>query len=238
MRFHDLGGEPVAVPRVLDVLARDGVVIFRDATRASLLAWFTRWAVVRSHPHADATGLTVITPTTRALAAPGTGGFGRETLPPHTDRSLDTAPPAVAAILVERPAPSGGESLLLDGSTLVARDPSLVVLRGAGGVSVPLTERRAELWRVRYRDDEVARPVDLGRPDGPPVRGKALWSGRPRVVRLTAGEGYVVHNLRYLHGRYAFHGDRCVIRVLGDVRDDSPYRWLNDGFRLPTRVPS
>ena len=54
----------------------------------------------------------------------------------------------------------------------------------------------------------------------------------PRVLRMEAGCGYVLHNHRVLHGRTAFAGPRTAVRLLANVAPQHPHENLNDGFTM------
>lgn len=213
--------------------------MFAQAHRALLVEALASWTVVRPHPHAGSDAFTVIEPRS-ATTESGGDGFSYGAVAPHTDRALLSRPPALAAVLVDQPAQAGGRSLLVDLRAdwwfrVLARSSRVesdLRLHAADGSLWPVVEAAHGLVRVRFRDDDLARPRWSG------IKGRILLArvqalaARPVAFRLGAGEGYLVHNHRLLHGRTAFQGYRRVMRLLADVRPEHRYGWLNDGFAL------
>jgi hypothetical protein len=78
---------------------------------------------------------------------------------------------------------------------------------------------------IRLRMDDLARFSPLAHRALPALRDA---SERHTVTfRLSAGEGYVVANRRWLHARRAFAGDRAMWRVIADPHP----RWaIPSGF--------
>jgi alpha-ketoglutarate-dependent taurine dioxygenase len=238
MGFSDLVGEPIGESEVASVLARDGVVLFTGGSRDQLSELLHDLAEVRLHPHGSRRGETVVEPRAASRLAGG-AGFSRLALPPHTDRAIVPRPPAVVAVLIEQAAAQGGQSLLADArALLVTAEPSfrsLVLDAGSAG-TYPVFEVRAGLGRIRYRDDALARPrATLGH-DAIALAALRALTTRPVALTLAAGDGYLVHNHRVLHGRTAFRGYRRATRFLADIRSGDPYAWMNDGFRLGNEV--
>lgn len=74
-------------------------------------------------------------------------------------------------------------------------------------------------------------------PNAASVRAKPLLNllcelPAPADHVFSQGQGYLIHNLRVLHGRRSFSGDRRALRVLATVAGSSEYAYLNDGFHL------
>jgi hypothetical protein len=141
----------------------------------------------------------------------------------------------VVAVLIEQAAPQGGQSLFADTRTLLlSAGPSfrsLVLDAGSAG-TYPVFELRAGLGRIRYRDDELARPRAIIGRDRVALAALRALTTRALALTLAAGDGYMVHNHRVLHGRTAFRGYRRATRILADIRPGDPYTWMNDGFQL------
>ncbi|MBS2963955.1 hypothetical protein KGA66_12940 [Actinocrinis puniceicyclus] len=240
--FRSIGGTAVGLDEVAACLSADGIVVFTRAHRTRLADLLEPWTVARTHPHADGGAVTVIEPHPSA-SEPGSNGFSRGAVAPHTDRALIRQPPALAAVLVERPATSGGLSLLVDLKAdrwfrLLARHRPTqrsLWLHAADGSRWPVIEATGGLMRARFRDDDLARPRHTGVPGRVLLARLRTLSAKPLVLRLGEGEGYMVHNHRVLHGRSAFPGYRRVVRLLADVRPEHPFTWLNDGFVLEGR---
>ncbi|MEU8405646.1 TauD/TfdA family dioxygenase [Micromonospora sp. NPDC048842] len=220
-------------------LARDGVVLIQGASVAEVRALLDRWTVPVEHPHQVAEGLTVIAPRYRTGDGDNEAGFTELPLLPHTDRSLHAQPPSVLATLMLAPAKAGGSATLVDGSrvlTLVrhrAEDATIAELRlraAAGRAGPPLVEFTPGHARIRYRDDRVAGPYSADGRTDLVAEVRRLIVATTRSLHLGSGDGYLVHNHRFMHGRTAFTGDRSIVRFLARVNSDHPYAWLNRGF--------
>ncbi|WP_377511345.1 TauD/TfdA family dioxygenase [Micromonospora vulcania] len=222
-------------------LARDGVVLIEQGTVAEVRALLDRWTVPVDHPHQVADGLTVIAPRVRSDVSDNEAGFTDLPLSPHTDRSLHVQPPSVLATLMLAPATTGGVTTLVDGARLLmlvrqrAEDAAVARLRlrtTIGQPGPPVVEFIPGHARIRYRDDRIAGPHS---PDGRTdlvAEVRRLTSETTRYLHLSVGDGYLVHNHRFLHGRTAFTGDRRLVRFLARVNSDHPYAWLNRGFPI------
>lgn len=146
--------------------------------------------------------------------------------PLHTDSQMFLGAPAAIQVLVcVEAAARGGESVLVDGTRLLARleheDPALAsalfdVDRAQrfyfGDVVGPtIAVRGGHLsWTCAPIGSPATRPED--RVAGPLAR--AAMSERPAVHALRRGEALVASNHRMLHGRRAFDGDRQLVRLL------------------------
>ncbi|WP_327035635.1 TauD/TfdA family dioxygenase [Micromonospora ureilytica] len=221
-------------------LARDGVVLIQEASVSEVRALLDRWTVPVGHPHQVAEGLTVIAPRLRTGDGDNNeAGFTELPLLPHTDRSLHAQPPSVLATLMLAPARAGGSATLVDGSrvlTLVrhrAEDATIAELRlrtATGRSGPPLVEFTPGHARIRYRDDRVAGPYSADGRTDLVAEFRRLIVDTTRSLHLGSGDGYLVHNHRFMHGRTAFTGDRSIVRFLARVNSDHPYAWLNRGF--------
>jgi alpha-ketoglutarate-dependent taurine dioxygenase len=173
------------------------------------------------HPHADQHGVTLVRPTTGA--PPSERGLSREMLTPHTDRAQVDLPPGVVGLLCLEDASSGGTSLLIDFEKVLDRLATLIpvselarLLRikiiGSGALLPMLWRERNGNYCVRYRDDEIAQPFSYDQ--GILVRLRELTTKLQLEVRLSPGDGYIISNHRWLHGRTAFCGRRLMTRIL------------------------
>lgn len=233
------GSVPLPTGCLTDRLARDGLVLLRQATAASVQRLLDGWTDAFGHPHEDAPGQTVVTPRLYA-AGHGTAGFTTGALEPHTDRSLSLRPPSVLASVLHSPADRGGEALVADGvnvlTALRQRMPSTLIARlqlgtPHGDVASVVTFRGG-LVQLRYRDDDVASPTTGEGEFGEAVAAlRACVAAATRTLPLESGDGYILHNHRYLHGRTSFTGNRTLVRMLATVVRGE-YLWLNRGFCL------
>lgn len=169
-------------------------------------------------------------------ARSGFAGFSARALAPHTDRSGIVYPPALLAICCSQPAESGGECVLVDGQTvyddLAANQPdtlkSLFLPRsvqfgGAGGyLGSILSKGIADRIILRARFDDLAKFS--------PALNRWILKLSDTIDRhaitftLRAGEGYILDNHRWLHGRRAFTGQRVIHRITADPLPDVDIR--------------
>jgi alpha-ketoglutarate-dependent taurine dioxygenase len=168
------------------------------------------------HPDANEGSTTVIVPDGR-LAAAGLG-FTRSRLALHTDRSSLPLPPRYVAMYMRQHDPfCGGNPKFADVqmavSSINTEDLEKVTIRETGTErSVPLLVNSTSR-AIRYRDD------GFWTLDGPRALVREL---RRRVELLTlevdwlrSGDGYIVDNHRFIHGRTEIRSrDRAVVRFL------------------------
>ncbi|MFE9914102.1 TauD/TfdA family dioxygenase [Micromonospora sp. NPDC005553] len=242
MLLVEAGCEVEVSPDLLPLtLARDGIVLIQQGSVAEVQALLDRWTVPFDHPHQVADGLTVIAPRVRANDGDNEAGFTDLPLSPHTDRSLHVQPPSVLATLMLAPARAGGCATLVDGArvlTLIRRradDTAIARLRlrtTSGQSGPPVVEFIPGYAHIRYRDDRIAGPHSTDGHTDLVADLRRLISDTARSLHLDAGDGYLVHNHRFLHGRTAFTGDRSLVRFLARVDSDHSYAWLNRGFSI------
>ncbi|WP_336159910.1 TauD/TfdA family dioxygenase [Amycolatopsis sp. VC5-11] len=214
------------------VLARHGIALFdgvRDARALRSLA--ARLGDVAPHRDSDPDGVTVITDRSEGGRA-GRAGFSARALAPHTDCSDRRRPPLLVVMACAQPAPSGGDCVLVDGQAvhadLAATEPdALAALSGprgmyfgdcaglAGNVFEPQPDG---LLGVRLRLDELAQFSPLTQQWKSTLR--AAVDRHAITLPLAAGTGYAVNNLRWLHGRAPFIGQRVMWRMLVDPRPE------------------
>ena len=226
-----------ASSQLRDRLAAAGIATFDGIdTRAAALAMVRAISTVVTHRDSDPDGVTVITEAGDD-DRPGYAAFTNRELRPHTEGSTLPRPPTLLTMTCLRPAISGGESLLIDGravhADLAAADPDAVCALAAprcayfGGASGHLgavfesAERGAV--SIRLRLDELVRFA----PDAARAvqRLKPLIARHQHTLRLRAGQGYIIQNGRWLHGRTRFCGDRLMLRILSHPRQPSPIRY-------------
>jgi hypothetical protein len=236
MRFTAVTGADIELADVPIAIKAHGVVLFEDADVSSLRSALSGWTTPYAHPHETAPGLTLMSADLRD-GLPGLAGFTRHGLPPHTDRASSDAPPTLMAMVILEPPESGGHSVLLDTAPVVRglkRHASFDAMISAAFIKSgqrrwPILERSPQgRHRVRFRDDEIANPHTTSRAGEVLLRALKTQCPRPRMLEFGSGEGYLVHNSRYLHGRQEFRGRRVAARFLVDTRLYS----LDAGFEI------
>jgi Taurine catabolism dioxygenase TauD, TfdA family len=214
--------------RVTGKLREDGLAVLAGISgRAALTALARELMTIRPHRDAAPDGVTVITDT--GSTAAGYAAFTGGGLVPHTDGTAVPAPPQLLLLACVRPADEGGETLVADGARVAAalavRHPgalrSLSVPGSAwfgtpadgylGSVCEPAGPARV---RLRLRLDNLARFSPDAACAVPTLR--EVISAHTTALRLGPGEGVVLCNTRWLHGREPYAGRRVMLRVLGD----------------------
>lgn len=240
MRLLTPAGLRLSPPEARRDLAVNGVVLVADATFKELKSFLGDWTVPYTHPHESSPGVTVIEP--RTPEGTNRNGFTCGFLSLHTDRAQSPDPPTILGCLYLRTSSSGGESLLLDGRKLVCAagersqlsESGYVVLRSRGRPWLPIIElaKDGHHCRIRYRDDQVARPHAATRSARPLLTTISSELRAPIIRLFEPGQGYLIHNQRFLHGRTAFSGRRTALRILATVVRSSEYAHINRGFDL------
>jgi hypothetical protein len=237
--------------RLLEHLRADGVAVFGGIRGPEhLLKLAAGLMAVVAHPDSDPTGLTTITDLGPAGRQPNAAGFSRRALPPHTDRSCLTHPPALLLTACASTADTGGACRLTDGlavhddlattcpEALAAfRRPRTTLFGGAAGylgsvfTNVPPTDGAPARRMIRLRLDDLVRfSPEIAR--WVPALQSAI-DRHSRCVELAVGQGYLVDNHRWLHGRDAYDGPRVLYRLHGDPL---PGLGLHPGIPLDRRA--
>lgn len=240
--LHDPGWRP----RIAAQLRDRGLVTFSGITsHADLVAVAQRLMTIRPHRDAGPDGVTVIT-STQAQGS-GYAAFTDAELIPHTDGSSVPDPPGLLLLACQQPADEGGRTRVADGariiSTLAEQYPAALRVLAApraaffgaaggylGAVSEPAGLGRT---RIRLRLDELAW-FSADATDAVPLL-RTVIARHMQTFRLRAGEGMLLSNTRWLHGRDRYHGLRTMLRVLGDPL---PGTGIMPGFLSPAPAPA
>ncbi len=214
---------------VITALATHGLALIDNVTtRADLLRLAQSIALTIPHRDSDSDGVTTLTDPGEAAVPSGFAGFSASALTPHTDCSGTVSPPALLMMNCSMTATSGGQCVLVDGQAvhdhLTESEPEAigafraqrsVLFGGASGhLCSILTDVGGGRVVLRLRLDELAR-------FSPEVT-RWLPALRTAIERhavefdLAVGQGYILDNHRWLHGRTAFTGRRVVHRIHGD----------------------
>lgn len=220
-------GDADAVAGLAPALVEQGLVLLDDvAGPDDLLRLAGTIATVVPHRDSDPTGLTTITDTGGRMRR-GFAGFSACALNPHTDRSGIADPPVLLMMSCGQPASSGGECVVFDGKAiyedLVASNPRAlqalsaprsVLFGGAAGHLGAVFARTGDRLTIRLRLDELAQFSPETARWLPDLR--ATIDRHAQTFMLTAGQGYILDNHRWLHGRRAFTGQRLMYRLHGN----------------------
>ncbi|MEU1307854.1 TauD/TfdA family dioxygenase [Streptomyces cinnamoneus] len=222
-------------PRLRGLLQRDGLVVVDGLTRLDVVAQFADRVMNRNRA-CGPYGLHEVQPGRylRQEAVDRT----RAPMNPHTAGAHLKLPPRLVLVVCARSADTGGSSLLVDGQDLLSHF-AREWLDDVG----PLT-RRSTMWIAPGVSSPVFRLSQAGHcvlrlPSRPVLWSVAARHRREklhvaaectqRLLSLEAGQGYLLDNWRWAHGRTAFDGERLLYRVEGTPRFQMPA-----GF--PTRV--
>ncbi|MEU2944943.1 TauD/TfdA family dioxygenase [Nocardiopsis alba] len=198
-------------------------------------------AALYTHPDSEPDGLTLLH---ARDGSPGSGqrGFTDSELFPHTERSCLPKPPQLLMLMYLTPANHGGESVLIDGRA-VAKELSLTTPETWSALSTPRSAyfggssgyvgavfepAAPERWSIRLRLDQLIRFAHRSAHHVEVFR--EVMDRHTMVLRLGQGQGFILDNTRWLHGRHAFTGPRVMLRALGEPHTHIP---LERGFRLP-----
>jgi alpha-ketoglutarate-dependent taurine dioxygenase len=228
---------------ILADLTHAGVALLTDVSGPTdLLALAEVLGTIEPHPDSGPDGVTVIED--RGATESGMVAFSRQGLAPHTDRSSIPAPPGLVLTACRHEPAAGGESLLVDGQaiydeladTIPAAHEALCAPRsalfgGADGYLGSVFTRHGAVVSIRLRTDDLARFAPAVTPHLPALQ--AVIEKHTTTLPMPAGTGYVINNLRWLHGRHGFQGHRVLYRVTSNPHA----RTLLPGFH-PARTIS
>jgi hypothetical protein len=235
----------VGVHEVPAALAERGLALVDGlADSSDLLRLAESIGTVVPHRDSGADGITTIADLGSERLQSGFAGFSACALNPHTDRSGVDHPPVLLMTSCGQPAVTGGECVLIDGKAvyddLAESEPDVLralcaprsVLFGgaAGHLGSIFTAAEGGWIAVRLRLDDLAQfSPEVGR-WLPTLR--AAIDRHAMMIKLDIGQGYVLNNRRWLHGRRAFTGQRVIFRVNANPL---PHMGIQSGFR-PTPV--
>jgi alpha-ketoglutarate-dependent taurine dioxygenase len=243
------------VDALYDVLEKRGLVTFRGVRDGTELVALGRLlGAVHQHRDSDPSGITTIANRTDDAGRP----LPTPALPLHTDSSGEPQPPLLLLVACTVPPRKGGESTFADAAAIVSElgqrspealqrlcAPDCAVFRSVSyrpdvdsrpgePIHRPVLERISNTrLQVRYRPD----PVGFS-----PEAQFALRAFRESMERhtfdlpLAKGDGYLVRNDRWLHGRRAAEGPRTTLRLLiyPPGVDSAGARPMRRGFIDPT----
>ncbi|AOK31658.1 MULTISPECIES: TauD/TfdA family dioxygenase [Burkholderia] len=164
------------------------------------------------------------------LAATAQYRYGNGRMPLHVDGAYSDVAFDVFFLCCETPARFGGATFAVDGSLvadyLAACDPAL--LRSLCEVDVRFTKGERTVTRrvidydgagavlnwssTRVAPDNPAPVIDMCARFAAFCEQRLVDGGLVTPIPLMAGDAVFMHNRRVLHGRYAFWGERCLLK--------------------------
>jgi alpha-ketoglutarate-dependent taurine dioxygenase len=216
---------------VASALRERGIATFEGiAGRDDLGIAAAAFMRTRTHRDAEPDSITDIRPDARRERQSSGIGFSRVEVAPHTEGMSLEQPPSLLLLACASPALSGGDTVLADGLAvfhhLERTDPeALTVLNRPGAIAFGVDRYQAAAFtkvahgRVaqRYRDDDLAAVTYSDQWAWEQLR-VAIHRCQMRF-KLSAGQGLVLDNTRWLHGRTGFDGERLMYRLIGDPLD-------------------
>jgi alpha-ketoglutarate-dependent taurine dioxygenase len=227
-------------PHIAALLREEGLVTFSGITDRMTLTAAERLMTIRPHRDAGPDGVTVITDT--QSANPGYAAFTDAELIPHTDGSSVPDPPGLLLLACQQPASEGGATLVADGARITGAlaaqhrtalqalsAPRAAFFGSTAGHLRPIfeptgtgrTSLRLRLDNLAWFSSDAAAAVPLLR---------TAIAQHVQTFRLRRGEGLILSNTRWLHGRERYAGHRIMLRILGDPL---PSTGVMPGFRSP-----
>jgi Taurine catabolism dioxygenase TauD, TfdA family len=218
-----------SVDRILESLTEHGIAMLAGVNdRAALLRIGRAVMRIRTHRDSDADGVTSIEHRITHAAAGSLVGFTDRDLSPHTDGTAVAAPPRLLMLTCLRRPRIGGSVILVDGRAVyneiadtdpdmldALRAPHCAFFGGASGhLGSVFTETPDGRMTVRLHFDDLIRYSPAAALYQQRLR--AIVRQHERAIDLTIGNGYIVRNDRWLHGRNKFEGARLMLRLIGD----------------------
>lgn len=238
------------VEKIAERLRTDGIIFYRGGTdRAEILALVRQLGTIFVHRDAEMDGITQLHCRMDVKDRAGYLGFSAHALPLHTDSSSERHPPNILLTQCIRPAPDGGAALFVDGQLLFhhlqceypdvlaafSADASMI-FGGSGRQCYPgAMFTRAPDGRVvvRFRMDQCGY---FSAPLTPHFqRLCCAFDALTVEVPIGAGEGYIVQNGWWLHGRTAYRGAREVYRILAHTPHEGAAP-VDIGYGFPLRA--
>jgi len=233
------GQDEDTAAQLVPALSEHGLVLLNGVSNSDdLLRLAHSIATIVPHRDRDTAGLTTIADN-GTQARSGFAGFSACALNPHTDRSGIANPPILLMMSCEQRARRGGECVVIDGKAIyddlaesnpqalkALSAPRSVLFGGAAGHLGSIFTGIGDRITVRLRLDELAQFSPEVTRWLPALR--ATIGRHSNVFGLDVGQGYVLDNHRWLHGRQAFTGQRVMYRVNGNPL---PHLGIKPGFR-------
>jgi alpha-ketoglutarate-dependent taurine dioxygenase len=225
-------------------LRERGLVTFSGISeRAGLIDLARQLMAIRPHRDAGPDGVTVITKAEDKSS--GYTGFTDAELIPHTDGSAVPNPPGLLLLACQQAADKGGGTRVVDGArvtrALADQHPAALgplsapqaAFFGTAGayLGAPLEPAGPGRMRIRLRLDDLVWFSTEAAGAIPLLR--TAITAHTQTFRLREGDGLLLSNTRWLHGRDDFAGRRAMLRVLGDPL---PTTGILPGFPSPVPV--
>lgn len=228
--------EDYAEEQMIDALLRDGILTF-DAIQSTreLLYLCNKLGTIVNHRDANEVGLTQIVKWSNIQPINSYQAFTASHLTLHTDGSSIPNPAHLIVLWCAQPAEEGGISLLADGKhiyQILAKEYPNVLQALTTPNSAIFLGQIAPLYSsvfsvlengniyLRFRYDDLgyySASVIAILPTFLEILKRSTIS-----LTLKKGQGYIIQNGRWLHGRTAFQGEREMYRALVNPDEGTP----------------
>lgn len=154
-------------------------------------------------------------------------GYTRKEQYLHTDGTMVTRPADIVALMCEKQSAQGGESIFLDAQILYEKlaleEPQLLAALFEEGAAMfgekaegifykpILKEVTDKFLTISFRYDKLV--IFSEKIQKKLKQLLQFMDSGMLTVRLKPGQGYVINNHRYIHGRRKFYGDRVIHRA-------------------------
>lgn len=255
--FVDLR-QPNAESELVRMINTHGLATFGDISNKQQFADLAeRFGIIVKPSLSDEYGGTLITPKKDLDQKTGYLGLTDKELIFHTDRSAGQDPPLLLFMYCIKPASAGGISKVVDGKKLYEKlrerhpkllkkllDPYAVIFResnnqqdeGAKQYIGPVFSKSENcIVSVKFRYDHLGY---FNASISPELKDLLkIMEELDISFRLEQGQAYVINNLRCLHARTAFRGNRQMYRLHVECDANSQIgQQIVRGFRLEPRV--
>lgn len=231
-------------------LRTDGIIFYRGGIDSTeILALVRQLGTIFVHRDAEMNGITQLHCRTDVKGRAGYLGFSAHALPLHTDSSSERHPPNILLTQCIRPAQEGGAALFVDGQLLFhhlqCECPDVLAAFSTEGSMIFGNSGRQCYSGTMFTKTPEGRVVLRFRMDQRGYFSAPLTPHFHRLccaldtltveVPIRAGEGYIVQNGWWLHGRTAYCGAREVYRILAHTPHGGEAR-IDIGYGFPLRA--
>jgi alpha-ketoglutarate-dependent taurine dioxygenase len=219
---------------IREELDKKGIVFIRNVTTEDqFISIGEKLGSIYKPRHGTADGITKIEPTHEKIG----NGYTRQELYLHIDRSQEISPPKYLMTTCSVKATlGGGHSTFLDGNELYDKlsreEPEILEqLKNSNNTQFLQDDGSyqslaifGESNAIRFRlDDKILISGTLAKNFN---RLLEIMNQLTHTVEFELGEGYIIDNRWWLHGRTGFKGDRAILRLLV-TSDSGPIKIVN-----------
>lgn len=222
--------QPLAeIDQLKSTLEQDGIAFFEsDFNQDEFIQFSEQFGQLYKHRDSISNGITIVKSSMEeSQANSGYFGLTSSSLFPHTDRSTLDNPPNILILYCKNQSGVGGESTLVDfkqvfeqllkeqqdGSHPILEKDSVIFDDGKTRHKGSIIEKLDDgSYYLRFRNDEFGYFNSKIFPYLNEFESKI--NANKQLMKLKTGQGYIINNGRFLHGRSSFQGEREMWRTL------------------------